>query len=417
MNPEILNVNFKNSIQIIQMQTNEILENAIDRMKKEKEKISNRIPKISDNYEELQLELEKTDKAIIHIDREKFEYNSAIEVEKKVIEKLTKNIDIIQSDIQNNKDSLKLKNMGSNLGANSYKGICPTCNQSIEDSLLPSQLGGEVMSIEDNIKHLQSQYEMILFALEGHVKKKRDLKANLEILLSNQFTLRRLAKSLRNDLFAVDEEVSESIVYKKIILESNIEKYSSLIKEISEKTSKLHSLSIQWGKLFDDKKSLTKGNLTEKDLFKISKLEFNFKEYIKAFNYNSASDLSTISISKDTYLPISEGFDMKFDASASDSIRTIWAYTLALLHTSNETEGNHPGVIIFDEPAQHSIVTEDVVNLFNQVNKIPGQSQVILGITINDSDIKDAVSTYEKDKINIIDVGVRSFKKINFDYR
>ena len=80
--------------------------------------------------------------------------------------------------------------------------------------------------------------------------------------------------------------------------------------------------------------------------------------------------------------------------------------------TSNETGGNHPKIIIFDEPAQHSIVTEDVVNLFNQVNRVPGEKQVLLGITLNDTDIKTAVSSYEKDRINVIDVGTRSFKKI-----
>ena len=39
---------------------------------------------------------------------------------------------------------------------------------------------------------------------------------------------------------------------------------------------------------------------------------------------------------------------MKFDSSASDNIRAIWSYTLALLQTSKKQIGNHPGVLIFD---------------------------------------------------------------------
>ncbi|EIY9526516.1 hypothetical protein MOG51_001789, partial [Enterococcus faecalis] len=177
----------------------------------------------------------------------------------------------------------------------------------------------------------------------------------------------------------------------------------------------LFQLSLKWKQLLVDKELLPKNNFSENDNIKIRKLEIHFKNYLKAFNYNSASDLSAISISRDTYLPISEGFDMKFDSSASDNIRAIWAYTLSLLHTSNETGGNHPKIIMFDEPAQHSIVTEDVVNLFNQVNKLPGDKQVLLGITLNDTDIRQAVSLYEKNKINVIDVGVRSFKKMHID--
>ena len=53
---------------------------------------------------------------------------------------------------------------------------------------------------------------------------------------------------------------------------------------------------------------------------------------------------------------------MKFDSSASDNIRGIWAYTVALLQVSMSKGGNHPGVLIFDEPVQHSIVPNDMKN-------------------------------------------------------
>lgn len=54
---------------------------------------------------------------------------------------------------------------------------------------------------------------------------------------------------------------------------------------------------------------------------------------------------------------------MKFDSSASDNIRAIWSYTLALLKTSNEKNGNHPQIVIFDEPGQHSIFTNPLMAL------------------------------------------------------
>lgn len=185
-----------------------------------------------------------------------------------------------------------------------------------------------------------------------------------------------------------------------------------MLDEINKKLNDLLELSSKWEKCLENKGALPRNNFSVQDKIKIKALEKHFKDYLKAFNYNSASDLSAISISRDSYLPISEGFDMKFDSSASDNIRAIWAYTLSLLHTSNEIGGNHPKIILFDEPAQHSIVTEDVVNLFNQVNKLPGEKQVLLGITLNDTDIRNAVSSYDKDRINVFDVGTRSFKRI-----
>ena len=65
-------------------------------------------------------------------------------------------------------------------------------------------------------------------------------------------------------------------------------------------------------------------------------------------------------------MPVIDKFDMKFDSSASDNIRAIWSYTLALLQTSKKQIGNHPGVLIFDEPTQHSVGAEDA-NAFLKV--------------------------------------------------
>lgn len=412
ISPKVLDTNFFESIQIKRIRDTQNLSEMIESLKIKKENLISRTPRIANNYEELQLELEKTDSKIQLFDRELFKYVEEISVESDTIAKLTENLDLIQSDIQNNKDALKLKNMGSKLEVNSYKGMCPTCRQAIQDSLLPSQLEGQVMSIEENIIHLQSQFDMISFALKGHKEKKYELKENKEELLSKLFTLRRLAKSIRNDLYSVDDEISESIVYERVQLETDIQKYTGLLDEVEKKIHALYELSLKWRNTLKEKKALPKNKFSETDNQKIKKLEVHFKSYLRAFNYNSASDLSAISISRENYLPISEGFDMKFDSSASDNIRAIWAYTLSLLHTSNETCGNHPKVIIFDEPAQHSIVTEDVVNLFNQVNTLPGKKQILLGITLNDTNIIEAVSSYNNEKINVIDVGTRSFKKI-----
>lgn len=410
--PKILDDDFKKSSFIKSLVSDEKLEDTIINLENEKEKLIGITPKVVDNYDLLQAELDQTEESIKSREAKINSYQNQIVSENTILSKLTSNLDIIKSDIQNNKDALKLKNMGSNLDVLSYSGVCPTCHQDIEDSLLPSQTDGQVMTIEENIKHLQSQQDMVLFAFKGHEQKKRELEENYKAISANLFTLRRLAKAIRNDLYSIDEEISESIVYKRVQLESDIQKYSSLTENVSDKLDDIFNLSNQWREYLSAKEKLPKNNFSKLDSSKIFKLETKFKHYLNEFNYHSASDLSSISISRDTYLPVSEGFDMKFDSSASDNIRAIWAYTLALLVTSNELGGNHPKIILFDEPAQHSIITEDVVNLFNQVNELTGDNQVILGITLNDTDIRDAVSDYDEDKIHVIDVGNHSFKKI-----
>lgn len=98
---------------------------------------------------------------------------------------------------------------------------------------------------------------------------------------------------------------------------------------------------------------------TAKHLKRSSKL--HFVENLRKYGYKSVANMDEIKLSEESYLPIIEEFDMKFDSSASDNIRAIWAYTIALMQTSIEKEGNHPGVIIFDEPNQHSIIPEDII--------------------------------------------------------
>lgn len=85
-------------------------------------------------------------------------------------------------------------------------------------------------------------------------------------------------------------------------------------------------------------------------------LRKRFVDNLKRYHYSSLTNFDGIDISMNSsLLPTIDGFDMKFDSSASDGIRVIWAFTMALLQVSVEKEGNHPGIIIFDEPAQQSI--------------------------------------------------------------
>lgn len=213
-------------------------------------------------------------------------------------------------------------------------------------------------------------------------------------------------------MFAVDESLSETIVYEKINLENRIQALAGLKEKVDIRVAEIQKLSSDWEKHLAEKKALPKTNFTQSDKEKVDTLEKNFKDYLRCFNYKSVSSYDSIQISRENYLPISEGFDMKFDSSASDNIRAIWSYTLALLKTSNEKNGNHPQIVIFDEPGQHSIVTNDMVSLFNEIIEMEGTKQVILGITLNDGEIKGAVESIDSEKIHVVDVGNHAFQRI-----
>lgn len=103
---------------------------------------------------------------------------------------------------------------------------------------------------------------------------------------------------------------------------------------------------------------------------------------------------------------------MKFDSSASDNIRVIWAFTLALLEVSIKTDGNHPCVLIFDEPDQQSTIITDMEAFFSKVIQLAEQSQIIIGITLKDSDTRQAVDALPKDKYKQINIPNKAFQFI-----
>lgn len=391
---------------------NPLLQDELNELETRLLQLNQKTPKVVENFDELQTELETTEAAISSLSNELSNNRQSLVIENDVIRKLEANLLTISIDLQNNKDAQKLKRMGSDLDVASFTGRCPVCGQELHDSLLPIQNTGPLMSIDDNIRHLESQKAMVAFALSAHKKNKDTYESNIQALSGRLFTLRRLAKSIRNDLFSVDECLSETVVYERINIENRIHTLKQLNAAVTSRVCTLSELSKSWAKYLSEKRTLPRSNFTDSDSHKVHVLEINFKKYLRAFNYKSVSNNDAIRISLENYLPISEGFDMKFDSSASDNIRAIWAYTLALLRTSNEVGGNHPQIVLFDEPGQHSIVTHDMVSLFAEIMSMCGNNQVILGITLNDAEIRKAVEKIKDKNVHIIDVGEHAFQKL-----
>lgn len=99
-----------------------------------------------------------------------------------------------------------------------------------------------------------------------------------------------------------------------------------------------------------------------------------------------------LEISRETYLPTREGFDIGFDTSASDGIRLIWSYLLSLFKLSNDIETNHPKLVVFDEPRQQEANKFSFTTLLKSASEICiGGGQVILATSEESSVIKESL--------------------------
>ena len=300
--------------------------------------------------------------------------------------------------------------MGSDNGFDIETECCPVCKQKIQDNILVDTSNNIFMNIDQNIQHLIEQKKLLEFSLNGHIHSKKSLLNQKSQIESNIITLTKLAQTIRSDLYeSIDTSNSETIILKKINLQQRIESLTELTQLYDKFRSDILELSDLWTNYLDKKNSLPKENYSNSDYKKINLLKTKFIDNLKEYNYSSLSDFNTIDISKDTLLPTIDGFDMKFDSSASDSIRLIWAYTLALLQVSIEMNGNHPGVIVFDEPAQQSIVPEDMNKFINSLVKLGKESQIILAITLNSDELNNIVNKLDENSYYNISIENKAF--------
>ena len=411
--PELPNSDKEKEIKILcAFQPSITVDEWIEDIQKEQEKLKTLRPKVIDNYDSIDVELTNTEEMIEAFDEsEKKIQDSIRSLERKKLG-LEKSLHTILEDISNNKDASKLQRLGSDLNYDSYNGCCPTCHQKIEDSLLDFQQGANIMSVEETINHLNAQKDLISYAIENYKENLMILHEKLNCVRTEKASMIRLAKALRNDLYTVDEDYSETIIYKRMDLERKIESLEEFKVEVQQYLTKFDELRNDWKKIQTLKAELPKKGMSEEDLKRINQFTNNFVKNLKSYNYFSIQSIENIEISKDGYMPVIDDFDMKFDSSASDNIRAIWAYTMALTQTADENLCDKPGIMIFDEPAQHSIGADDLKAFLDSVLSLGPGNQTIIGITMNSRDVRDTIQKLDVSDYKMIQLHGRAFKRI-----
>lgn len=386
------------------------LEDAILELQDEHDSIKCLKPRNIDNFDDLNEELQTISETIDSFEQKASECHEQITLSRSAVTQAERSLEIVIRDLRNNKDAAKLQSMGSAIGCKIAKNICPTCNQKIEDSLLHFGNDIPIMSIEENIRHLEGQKSVLEFTRDSHKTNIEQLSLVENDLQSRLVTLRRLAQTIRSDIYSTETEWSEFVVQKFVEIESKIRGYVQLQSFIDQKLEEIRKLSDRWKKYKEEYEKLPKKEVSDLDTEVIKTFKNNFVNNLRKYKYKSAPDIDAVDIPVETCLPLIDGFDMKFDSSASDNIRIIWSFTIALLQTSLVKGGNHPGIIIFDEPAQHSIVTSDMESLIQSVLDIEGEAQVIVGITLNNEELKQFIENLPEEGAKIINIGERAFK-------
>jgi hypothetical protein len=209
------------------------------------------------------------------------------------------------------------------------------------------------MTVQENIDFLRDQrstFEDVKNELTQAIRSQnRQVDALSEDISDTQSELRML----RQDLTTDDEVPSAAAIARRLQLEGRLDSLVGFQAEFLASMDDLEELAEEWGAVTEELRQVVAESMSEADRSKLSRLTELFREQLALYAFGSTA-INELEISRETYRPTFEGFDLGFDLSASDMIRVIWAYMMGLLEVSREFPTNHPGVVGFDEPRQQA---------------------------------------------------------------
>jgi hypothetical protein len=295
------------------------------------------------------------------------------------LDALNQRLDALSDSLEGNKNIRKLRRMGSIQSLSSvHEKTCPTCHQTVDEVLLPQDKHTQPMSLEDNIAFIESQQEIYRATRDSLNRAITSQEALLSSLRNEDVSTRARIRALKESLLSEGHTPSREAIEALVAAKDRLIRTQESKAAIDGVFDALKSLTTKWRSLMEEIKVLPKDDLSSEDREKIKQLQALFRELAKEFGVTSL-DPNTIELSTDTYRPVHEGFDLEFDLSASDLIRTIWSYLVALLELSRTEKTNHLGTLVLDEPRQQETKRESFGKFFKRTSlSVKFNEQVIV---------------------------------------
>jgi hypothetical protein len=275
-------------------------------------------------------------------------------------------------DLEKNKSAAKLRRFGAAADIELAMGRCPTCHQTLEDNLLSNAASGPQMDLAMNIAYLESQSRMLKRQVAGLIENINNEEVRTSELATRLARKHDYLAALRAGVSSGASE-SKALIRRQVQIEMEVAGLDGLSRTFESILGQLEKLVSRFIVNQSARKLLPHSVYSTEDESRIRAFEINFRANAGSFGYKSAT-ISDIEISRENLVPgLSQlelreiikkpdprKSDIKADSSASDFVRLIWSYLLALYQTSahRDFSGHHPGILILDEPGQHAMRVE-----------------------------------------------------------
>lgn len=258
----------------------------------------------------------------------------------------------LDTDLRRHQDLRLLRQLG---GDPATEGLlpheCPTCHQSLPETVLDEATAPRVMTLDESVGFIEQERQLFRDLEQDSRRIVEAKRAKLDALRMSVNESRQRIVALRNSLVVPDAVPSEAEVERRVSLRSRLQRFMELQAVFESHLVEFGRLSADWRGLQAEIARLRGMDFSAVDGPKRDALQASLLDQLATYQFRSVP-VESISVSEDTWLPTHEGFDLSFDLSASDMIRLIWAYLLALLEVARLYEMHHAGLLVFDEPRQ-----------------------------------------------------------------
>lgn len=350
------------------------------------------IPDVESAVDGATIEADEISKEILVLNGDRSEIFRERQAETVQLSATRERLLLLEEDIQKNQDARKLQRYGSDLSRDLASNHCPTCEQALDDALLPQGALEAVMSVEDNIEYLSAQRTVFKRLADRSEAMIREL--DLE-LLSSSDELRRKSgrlRALKADLIAPSHAASAAFIEQKLRLEQRVLQLLEVQERFVNLRDQLVRLVEAWQEILGEKADLPESRLSPLDVGKIRLFESSIRSQLELYRFTTFP-VGELTVSEDTYRPEKEGFEIGFELSASDSIRLKWAYQMGLLDVSLKAQTNHPQLLVLDEPRQQEAAEISIAGLLKQASRLGASgAQVIIATSERLETVKDLSS-------------------------
>jgi hypothetical protein len=340
------------------------------------------VPAVEEQSKEVAERLDQLSKQVDELNAERIRVHGIQQLKTADLQSLKRRIATLEDDLAKNLDVQRLQRY-SGVTAALTPDRCPTCEQALVDTLLSQDALSAIMPISENIEYIRSQkkmFEDILSREQAGDNERRDQLSAIGRRLSDYYAQIRL---LRSEMVAPGGNPSAAIIEERIRAEARLRDLEALQAVFDDAQDRLGDLQEAYSALLIEQAQIPTEKLSPPDHDKLDRLTSLIQAQAKDFGFSTFSP-AELSISKDSYRPEKEGFEIGFETSASDAIRLKWAYQLGLLELASDRNTNHPGVLVFDEPRQQSSSRPSFQNLLSRAARAGNRKQQVIFSTSED---------------------------------